>query len=62
MIKLRKNQTIWAKPTSGAIRPCRIISVTSQTSVVVSYGKGAKATVAIAANSGKTHGPKLASE
>jgi hypothetical protein len=62
MIKFRKGQTIMVKPTSGAIRPARIASVTSQTSLVVVYNKGNKATVTVAANSGKTHAPKLASE
>ena len=62
MIKYRKNQTIMAKPTAGAIRPCRIATVNSQTSLVVVYGKGNKATVTVAANSSKTHTPKLASE
>jgi hypothetical protein len=62
MIKYRKGQTILVKPTSGAIRPARIASVTSQTSLVVVYNKGNKATVTVAANSSKTHTPKLASE
>jgi hypothetical protein len=62
VIKYRKNQTIFVKPTSGAVRPARITSVTSQTSLTVSYNKGATATVTVAANSGKTHTPKLASE
>jgi hypothetical protein len=62
MIKYRKGQTVMVKPTSGAIRPARIASVTSQTSMVVVYNKGNKATVTVAANSNKTHTPKLASE
>ena len=62
MIKFRKGQTIMVKPTNGAVRPARIASVSSQTSLVVVYGKNAKATVTVAANSGKTHTPKLASE
>jgi hypothetical protein len=62
MIKFRKGQTIMVKPTSGVIRPARIASVTSQTSLVVVYNKGNKATVTVAANSSKTHTPKLASE
>ena len=62
MIKYRKGQTVLVKPTSGAVRPARIASVTSQTSFVVVYGKGNKATVTVASNSGKSHTPKLASE
>lgn len=62
MIKYREGDTIMVKPTSGAIRPARIATVTTQTSLVVIYGKGNKATVTVAANSGKAHTPKLASE
>jgi len=62
MIKFRKGQTIMVKPTDGSVRPARIASVTSQTSLVVVYNKGNKATVTVASNSGKTHTPKLASE
>ena len=62
MIKFRKGQTIMVKPTNGAVRPARIASVSSQTSLVVIYGKNTKATVTVAANSSKTHTPKLASE
>lgn len=61
MIKFRKGQTIMAKPTNGAIRPVRIASVTNQTTLVVVYGKGNKATVTVAASS-KTGKQKLASE
>jgi len=61
MIKFRKGDTIMVKPTSGAIRPARIATVTSQTSLVVVYGKGNKATVTVAASS-KTGKHKLASE
>jgi hypothetical protein len=60
--KFRKNQTIMVKPTSGALRPARIASVTSQTELVVVYGKGNKATVTVAQNTGKTSKPRLASE
>jgi hypothetical protein len=60
--KFRKNQTIMVKPTNGAVRPARIVTVTSQTSLVVSLGKGNTATVTVAQNTGKTTKPRLASE
>jgi len=60
--KFRKGQTIMVKPTSGALRPARIASVTNQTTLVVVYGKGNKATVTVAQNTGKTTKPRLASE
>ena len=60
--KFRKGQTIMVKPTSGVLRPARIASVTSQTSLVVVYGKGDKATVTVAQNTGKASKPRLASE
>lgn len=60
--KFRKHQTIMVKPTGAAIRPARIVTVTSQTSLVVSLGKGNTATVTVAANSSKTSKARLASE
>ena len=60
--KFRKGQTIMVKPTSGAMRPARIVTVTSQTSLVVFLGKGNTATVTVAANSNKTGTPRLASQ
>jgi hypothetical protein len=60
--KFRKGQTIMVKPTSGGLRPARIASVTSQTSLVVVYNKGNKATVTVAANSSKSSKGRVASE
>ncbi len=60
--KFRKGQTINVKPTGGALRPARIVTVTSQTSLVVYLGKGNTATVAVAANSNKTSKARLASQ
>jgi hypothetical protein len=60
--KFRKNQTIMVKPTNGAIRPARIVSVTNQTTLVVSLNQGNTATVTVAANSNKTNTPRLASQ
>ena len=60
--KFRKGQTIMVKPTSAAIRPARIVTVTSQTSLVVSLGKGNTATVTVASNSAKTSKARLASQ
>lgn len=60
--KFRKGQTIMVKPTDAAIRPARIISVTNQTTLVVSLNKGNTATVTVAQNTAKTSKPRLASQ
>lgn len=60
--KFRKGQTIMVKPTNGGLRPARIASVTNQTTLVVVYNKGNKATVTVAQNANKTSKPRLASE
>lgn len=60
--KFRKGQTINVKPTAGPLRPARIVSVTNQTTLVVSLNKGNTATVTVAQNTGKTSKPRLASQ
>jgi hypothetical protein len=60
--KFRKNQTIMVKPTNGQLRPARIVTVNSQSSLVVSLNQGNTATVTVAANSNKTNTPRLASQ
>jgi hypothetical protein len=60
--KFRKGQTINVKPTGGALRPARIVTVTSQSALVVYLGKGNTASVTVAANTNKTGTPRLASQ